>query len=83
MIVIHCYRVFLKYKIMTTKEKAEEILHKMWDNGLSRGQAEKCALVAVEEILNTIYNEDFDGHLIDENGANKFWEDVRDELNTL
>ena len=70
-------------KIMESKEKAKEILHRMWANGLSKGQAKKCSLVAIEEVLNTIYNEDFDGHLIDENGADKFWKNVRDELNFI
>ena len=68
---------------MTAKEKASEIFHKMWDQGLSRGQAKSCALNVVDEVINTIYIEDFDGHLVDEIGASIFWKKVREELKEL
>ena len=61
---------------MTPKEKAQELLSKFtW--------RKEYAIICVDEILNTIYNEDFRGHLIDEIGANDYWERVKIEIEAL
>ena len=72
---------------MTPKEKAEELYSKYdllfsapWKKHISTKQ---CALIAVEEIINAIYNEDFDGHLIDEHDAASYWQEVKEEINKL
>jgi len=73
---------------MNAKEKAKEIIDKFNHNikidayiGLGHEIAKECALIAVNEILNTIYNEDFGGHLIDEVGADEYWKNVKNEIN--
>jgi hypothetical protein len=53
------------------------------DNKIKKEYAKQCALIAVEEILNAIYNEDFDGHLIDEHNAASYWQEVKQEINKL
>jgi len=64
---------------MTPKEKAQELLDKFSVGGWRKEHAMSC----VDEILNTIYNEDFQGHLIDEIGANDYWEQVKIEIEAL
>ena len=38
---------------MTPKEKAEELYNKMYDYSLFEEEAKRCALIAVDEILET------------------------------
>ena len=71
---------------MTPQEKAKELLDKFKINdydwilmGNDSG-SKQSALFTVDEILNTIYNEDFDGHLIDEIDAATYWNKVKSEL---
>jgi len=66
---------------MTPKEKADELIDKffkddllIWD--LCYLQAKKCALIAVNEILNTLY----DYHYDFESGAYEFWQLVKQEI---
>jgi hypothetical protein len=70
---------------MTPIEKAKEIVDNMYNSELdiSYYAAKQCALIAVEEIINAIYNEDFDGHLIDEHDAASYWQEVKEEINKL
>ena len=75
---------------MTPKEKAEELVRKYYSFGLNNPaqsfswyECKQCALIAVEEILNAIYNEDFDGHLIDEHDAASYWQEVKKEIEKL
>jgi len=64
---------------MTPEEKAKELLEKFWIEGLSDRQAEQCALIAVEEVLNS--NPTW---FIDQmQSTHKYWEDVRAYLNAL
>lgn len=64
---------------MTPKEKAQELLSKFAVGGWRKEHSISC----VDEILNTIYNEDFQGHLTDEIGANSYWEQVKVEIEAL
>lgn len=74
---------------MTPKEKALELIEKFKINDYdwkAQGNlycVKQQALVAVDEILNTIFNEDFQGHLIDEIGADDYWNEVKTEIETL
>jgi hypothetical protein len=67
---------------MTLLEKARELVDKMAFE-VCKTDAKKCALIAIEEILNAIYNEDFDGHLIDEHDAASYWQQVKQEIEKL
>lgn len=65
---------------MTPREKAEELVKKMtidWD--MCKGQNVECALIAVDEIQNTLtniiyYSENYTYQLDD------YWRAVRNEL---
>ena len=60
---------------MTPKEKAEDLFDKMYNSGdLSTFAARKCALRAVEEIINEFYT-----HPI----AKIYWQKVEKELNNI
>lgn len=69
---------------MTAKEKAEELLHKMFNTGSAlyadRIGAKQCALIAVDEILDDdVY--DMSEELF-ENRIN-YWEQVKQEILSL
>jgi hypothetical protein len=71
---------------MTTKEKAKELFYKMSDvfqGNLDNYTAERCALIAVDEIINNNSKipGDLDGLHIMENIL--FWEEVKHEINNL
>jgi hypothetical protein len=72
---------------MTPKEKAIEFIDKFEHEtySLIQGQLSKqCALIAVDEIINTIVHKDQDERLAFELLGNKFyWEDVRREIEKL
>lgn len=66
---------------MTAKEKAEQLFDAMYDNvfmtggGSYRLRAKQCALIAVEEILNSVkFNSDLQP---------VFWNDVKREIEKL
>ena len=64
---------------MTPKEKAIELVDKMHIKTdvifvMSKVQAKKCALIAVDEIINEFYT-----HPI----AKIYWQEVKNEINKL
>lgn len=73
---------------MTPQEKANQLFNQMFENlpdcvEVSHELIVNCALISINEILNTIYNEDFGGHLCDEIGASDYWKQVKNELQNL
>ena len=75
---------------MTPKEKANELFHKFkkeinwieidYNIDLYR-DAKQCALLVVDEMLNSIVPKDDDERFAFELGGNQFyWEDVKNEL---
>tara|TARA_R110000868_G_scaffold68882_1_gene203508 strand:+ start:146 stop:373 length:228 start_codon:yes stop_codon:yes gene_type:complete len=75
---------------MTPKEKAKELYDKFYmaipndEMGLNDEASRQCALIAVDEILNTIVHKDQDERLAYELLGNKFyWEDVKQEIENL
>jgi hypothetical protein len=71
---------------MTPKEKAEELVSKYFDtimsfltDNMKKMNAKQCALLAVDEILNTIeYSSQ-----ADELSKVSYWEEVKQEINNL
>jgi hypothetical protein len=65
-----------------TEEKAREIVIKMQfqKEPLMFDQAKQCALIAVEEILNTLYSIPF-GNALD--NELEYWEEVKQEIEKL
>ncbi len=42
------------FKIMTQKEKSEDLIHNIqWNTLISRKKAKVCALIAVDEVINS------------------------------
>jgi len=74
---------------MTPQEKALELIEKFKRNDydwIAQGNlycVKQHALVTIDEILNTIFNEDFSGHLLDEIGASDYWNEVKSEIEAL
>ena len=64
---------------MTPKEKALELYNKMYDYSLFEEEAKRCALIAVDEILNNI---DFTSMI---NGTDdyNYWQEVKQEIEKL
>lgn len=63
---------------MTPKEKAEELVSKMLKEvGYDTDIAVPCALIAVDEILTTLYDLKFGNALVEELD---YWEDVKEEI---
>jgi hypothetical protein len=66
---------------MTPKEKAKELIKRYYRDSdllvedLSWIQAKECALIAVDEILNTAIGETVMGH--------KYWIEVKEEIEKL
>jgi len=66
---------------MTPKEKAEELVDKYYYhskcNLLSPFEAKNCALIAVDEVINSIFgNYEFDF-------LRHFWQEVKQEIEAL
>jgi hypothetical protein len=63
---------------MTPKEKAKELLERMtihhWTDVCDSEGAKQCALIAVDEIINSVDNE----HVSDI--FNDYWEEVKKEI---
>jgi hypothetical protein len=62
---------------MTPKEKAAELVEKMYNSALyvaSKYAAKQCAIIAVDEILNA--------HLFDLE-EKKYWQQVKQEIENL
>jgi hypothetical protein len=71
---------------MTPKEKAKELVDKMWVYALpnangSWANAKQCALIAVDEVLiaNTFDMQDIERYLIEY----KYYQEVRQEIQKL
>lgn len=68
---------------MTSKEKAEELLHKMFNTGSAlyadRIGAKQCALIAVDEIINALRYTDAKNDL----GYIGYWNKVKQEIEKL
>ena len=67
---------------MTLKEKAKELVDKMHIESdlifvMSKIQAKKCALIAVDEIINAI------GEIFETYEERKYWEQVKQEIEKL
>tara|TARA_R110001606_G_scaffold321263_1_gene468213 strand:- start:129 stop:356 length:228 start_codon:yes stop_codon:yes gene_type:complete len=75
---------------MTAKEKAKELVEKYQFNGdmiddvrMSEDDAIECALICVDEIINTGINQDYikqDGYML---SLVEFYEEVKEEINKL
>ena len=59
---------------MIPKEKAENLIDKMYEQTLNKSEAIQCALIAVEEIINEFYT-----HPI----AKIYWQEVKEEIEKL
>ena len=82
--------MIFKQNNMTAKEKAQELVNKMYDemfyykdgysSGDAIGAAKQCALIAVDEILDIdcfdMSEEHFDNHI-------EYWEQVKQEIINL
>lgn len=66
---------------MTAKEKAQELVSKYYNMDLEMllMQAKQCALIAVDEILNSIDWHEFETP----NEQINFWNSVKTEINAL
>lgn len=62
---------------MTAEKRAENLLEKMIKQGITREAGKKCALLAVDEILN---NDGFTRH---DEYLTQYWQDVEKALNAL
>ena len=66
---------------MNPKEKAEQLLSKMFNTGSAlyaeRIRAKQCALIAVDEIINTIEQ------IFETFEERKYWNEVKNEINNL
>ena len=63
---------------MTAKEKAKQLVDKFSIVGLQqRNEGITCALIAVDEILNN------DNAFIQTNLQNKYWQEVKQEIEKL
>jgi hypothetical protein len=75
---------------MTAKEKARELVNKYnslqasfyKDQGPSYGYAKQCALIAVEEILDSYTEEKSNGFIISDKII-PYWEEVKQEIINL
>lgn len=72
---------------MTAKEKASILFTLMWgviDNVMPREEAKRCALIAVDEILNTNTLQDRScGFIPLCEKHTKYWQEVKTELEKL
>jgi hypothetical protein len=68
---------------MTAKDKAQELLLQFSDIGLIVStEAKQCALIAVEEILDSYTNEKSNGFIISDKII-LYWEEVKQEIINL
>lgn len=73
---------------MTPKEKAKELIELYYnlfsvelENTIDHREAQQCALIAVEEILNAITFNMYDEDAY--NKEDKYWQEVKEEINNL
>jgi hypothetical protein len=65
---------------MTPKEKAKELVDKMYGDELdymTEGQAKQCALIAVDEMIDELY------HIPASNETREYWQEVKQEIEAL
>jgi hypothetical protein len=65
---------------MTPQEKAKELFMRNFEITVDDYCAKQCALIAVEEILNTLYSIPF-GNALD--NELEYWEEVKQEIEKL
>ena len=71
---------------MKTKEKADQLIDNLRMDNTAEGyrRGVKCALICVDEILDTGVLQDYNsGYLPNNSTHRKYWEDVRAELEIL
>ena len=71
---------------MKTKEKADQLIDNLRMDNTTEGyrRGVKCAIICVDEILDTGSLQDYNsGYLANNSTHRKYWEDVREELETL
>lgn len=71
---------------MTPKEKALELIDNLRMDNTAEGYRRgiKCAIICVDEILDTGSLQDYNsGNLPNNSTHRKYWEDVREELEIL
>jgi hypothetical protein len=66
---------------MTPKEKAQELFDKMYEYAIFDEAAKQCALIAVDEILES--NPNYPEFKENEGTAIRFWELVKQEIEKL
>jgi hypothetical protein len=66
---------------MTPKEKAKELFDKMKGFRVKHSHSKKCALIAVDEILNLLINV-YGFHEFD-NGKVEYWKVVKNDIQKL
>jgi hypothetical protein len=69
---------------MTPKEKAQQLLNTYHYDAtlfytLSMAESKKCALIATQEVIDTLYEYHYDSA----SGAYEFWTEVKEELEKL
>jgi hypothetical protein len=65
---------------MEAKQKAKDVIDKFTLVGLQqRNEGIQCALIAVDEILLTLYEFHYDS----ESGAYEYWKEVKQEIEKL
>lgn len=71
-------------KQQTPQEKAISLVDKYIQTNGNSFFAKQCALIAVDEILNSIVSKDDDERLVFELGGNQFyWQEVKTEIEKL
>ncbi len=75
---------------MTPQEKAEELISKMWVYAIPNSDgswrnAKQCALIAVDEILNVLSQNEYleDRGEYCENRERLYWQEVKQEIEKL
>lgn len=63
---------------MTPRKKAQDLLYKFWRSvDISQDEAKQCAIIAVDEILNS------DNDLIQTQPQYDYWQEVKQEIENL
>ena len=70
---------------MTPKEKAGELYNKMYDYSLFEEEAKRCALIAVDEIIDFMEADDFDSDTCywANHSKMQYWQEVKQEIENL
>ena len=70
---------------MTPKEKAGELYNKMYDYSLFEEEAKRCALIAVDEIIEFMEADDFDSDTCywANHSKMQYWQEVKQEIENL